>query len=221
MRVHSRFEETRSMGDRKLPEQVKDEHVRVLGAHLGPVYYALYNQVAWLHAKWIQYRALFGHSPERVDLLNGVAPSLFHLIQDVLWKDVLLHIARLTDPAKSAGKDNLTLRLLAEESNVPAGVEKLVQKATLESAFVRDWRNRRLAHADLGLALGAGAEPLAEASRAGIERALFSIRAVLNHIWQHYNGTEIGFESIRAAGDANALIRFLQSGRPTETGDCR
>jgi hypothetical protein len=97
------------MAEHKTREQVRYEHREVMGSILGPLYHALYEEVTWLHAKWQQYRALFAESPERIDLLNKVAGFFFQVIQDVLWEDVVLHIARLTDPARSAGKDNLTL----------------------------------------------------------------------------------------------------------------
>lgn len=101
------------MAENKTAEQVRNEHLQVLGPTLGPLYHALYNEVTWLHAKWKQYRLLFAESQERVDLLNDVAGFFFLLIQDVLWEDIILHIARLTDPPQSVGKDNLTLLRLA------------------------------------------------------------------------------------------------------------
>ena len=92
-------------------EQTRAEHDRVLGSTLGPLYSALCNEVTWVHAKWMQFRILFADSPERIDLLNQVAGFFFRMIQDVLWEDVILHLARLTDPPQSGpGKHNLTLK---------------------------------------------------------------------------------------------------------------
>ena len=92
----------------------------MLGPVLGPLFHALYDEVTWLHAKWKQYRILFAESPERIELLNGIAGFFFRVIQDVLWEDVVLHIARLTDPSRSFGKDNLTLLRLAGTVQEPA-----------------------------------------------------------------------------------------------------
>lgn len=80
---------------------------------------------------------------------------------------MLLHIARLTDPPKSAGKSNLTVQRLTSAIDHPDtkfAVAELITKAQLDSEFCRDWRNRRLAHRDLHLALTRTAEPLQPAS---------------------------------------------------------
>jgi AbiU2 len=142
------------MAESKTAQQVRDEHLRTLGPTLGPLYYALYNEVTWLHAKWNQYRILFAESPERVELLNRVAGFFFRTIQTVLWEDVLMHIARLTDQPKSKGKDNLTLLRLSAAVEVPelsVEIESLVEQAKKAAGFARNWRNRRLAHTDLSL----------------------------------------------------------------------
>ena len=46
------------------------------------------------------YVELFG-KPSRIDLLNRASSPFFGMVQRVLWRDVLLHLARLTDPAKT------------------------------------------------------------------------------------------------------------------------
>src|SRR5207249_4795011 len=107
------------MGEYKSAEQVLEQHIRDIGAELGALYNALTNEVAWVHAKWSQYQQLYARSPERIAFLNEVAGPFFGVIQDALLEDVVLHLARLTDPPKSMGKDNLTLqRLPALISNV-------------------------------------------------------------------------------------------------------
>ena len=94
----------------RTPEEARTEHIRVMGEELGSLYDALWQEVAGLHGKWSEYAALFGTRESRVDLLNQAAPYFFRIVQDSLWEDVLLHIARLTDPPKSAGKSNLTVQ---------------------------------------------------------------------------------------------------------------
>ena len=106
--------ESIQMGRQRSSEEVHEEHLRVLGPDLGSLYHVLYNEVTWLHAKWLEYRKLYGHSPERIDLLNQTAAFFFRVVQDVLWEDILLHLARLTGPRKSAGKANLTLLMLPD-----------------------------------------------------------------------------------------------------------
>ncbi len=201
------------MAENKTAEQVRDEHLQVLGPTLGPLYNALYNEVTWLHAKWNQYRILFAESPERIELLNGVAGFFFRVIQDVLWEDMVLHIARLTDQPKSAQKDNLTLLRLAAAVQAPAlsrEIEKLVKQALTDAKFVRDWRNRHLAHRDLALAVDDRATPLSGISRESMERALAALRAVLNKIEGHFWHSEVVFMQVIASGDAEDVAYYLK-----------
>jgi hypothetical protein len=71
-----------------------------MGPNLGPAFYRLWNDCAWLHLKWREYRSVFGTTEERIDLLNAAARGFFGVAQDVLWQDVILHICRFTDPRR-------------------------------------------------------------------------------------------------------------------------
>ena len=67
----------------------------------------LRNLHAYIEIKWAEYKELFGTSPRRIELLNSAAGLFFRILQDTLWEDALLHLCRLTDPAKMHGKENL------------------------------------------------------------------------------------------------------------------
>ena len=160
-------------------EEVKEGHIAAMGPSLGPLYHELWNECAWLHMKWHQYVELFGTSPKRIDLLNGAASMFFRIVQDTLWDDTLLHLARLTDRPETGRKPNLTVKrfpALVDDPDVRNEVEGLVNRADEKTAFARDWRNRRIAHRDLQLALGGGAEPLSScAPRCGRPRSQASV----------------------------------------------
>lgn len=68
--------------------------VEVMGDDLGSLYHALWNELAWLYSKWEEYVELFGTKPSRIDLLNKAAGHFFRIVQDSLWEESLLHIAR-------------------------------------------------------------------------------------------------------------------------------
>ena len=147
-------------------DEVREEHLASMGPHLGPVYNALWNEVAWLHAKWHEYKELYGEKPPRLELLNRASGFFFRIVQDTLWENTLLHLARLTDPSRSAGRQNLTVLQLPSLVNDPGlreQLEALLTEAKSKAEFARDWRNRHIAHRDLDKALGKGAEPLAAA----------------------------------------------------------
>ena len=196
-------------------QQVRQMHISDMGAELGAVYHALWIEVAWLHAKWNQYRQLFAHSPERVALLNRAAGNFIGIVQDTLYDDVLLHLSRLADPPKSVGKDNLTLRRLPElvtDSALAMELPGLVQAAGKACASAaRSSRNQRIAHRDLALALSGTFDPLP--SRADVEAALQAVRTVLRRLEVHYWQSETAYQHFIPSGrDADSLVYYLKKG---------
>jgi len=131
----------------KSADEVRAERLSVLGPEFGQVYHALCDEVQWLYVKWHEYRKPYATSRERLDLLNSAAPFFFRVVQDVLWDDALLHLARLTDHPKSAGKPNMTVRRLAgvvSDPRLAAEVEHLVGYAVRLCEFARETRHRHL-----------------------------------------------------------------------------
>lgn len=195
--------------------EAKAERSTKMGEPLGPLYNAQWQELAWLHKKWAVYVALFGTKPSRIELMNEAAPAFFRIVQDTFWEDVLLHVARLTDSPKSARKSNLSIRRLADcvqDAETKARVECLTSNALLASEFCRDWRNRRIAHRDLHLALEQDADPLKPASREKVREALEALVAVLNAVSEHYLGSTTYFEQGTDAGGAYSLLYVLQDG---------
>src|SRR5437868_4579391 len=93
-------------GDSVTADEAKTEYISKMGSDLGEVYHHLWQEVAFVHRKWNEHVELFGMKPSRIDLMNEAAPAFFRMIQDSLWEDTLLHIARLTDRRT---KDTLTI----------------------------------------------------------------------------------------------------------------
>jgi AbiU2 len=138
----------------------------------------------------------------------------FRIVQDSLWEDLLLHLARLTDPPKSVGRTNLSIRNFAEllkDSPIADQIATLVEQAVAECEFCRDWRNRHLAHRDLELALGQSVQPLAPASRASVKSALMALASALNAVSIHFRSSTTVFER-GPDGDATSLLYLLRDG---------
>jgi hypothetical protein len=200
-------------------EQARARSVQAMGLELGETYEALWQEIVWLHSKWAEYAALYGTKESRVSLLNKAAPRFARLIQDTLWEDVVLHIARLTDPPKSAGKHNLTVRSMAThigDSATRAKVEELIARAIEQAEFCRDWRNRHLAHRDLHLALARGAEPLKTGSRQSVREILQTLGEILNTVSSRYLSSTTYFEFGTDAGGSLSLLYVLDDGLKLE-----
>lgn len=166
-------------------EEIQQHNVSVMGDALGVVYSELWQELGRLFSDWGEFVSLFGTNPERIDLLNNSAAHFFRTIQDSLWERTLLKIARITDPAKTGKRHNLSLASLAAAITDPAlknAVEFSISDTLEKCAFARDWRNRHIAHADMELALDATTQPLATASRQNVKEALLSIQDVLNAV---------------------------------------
>ena len=205
--------------DTQSADQIKLRYRSELGGSLGELYHELENEYYWLQYKWQEYVVLFGSAPSRIDLLNQAAPAFFHHLQDVLWDDLLMHLSRLTDGATGKrGRRNLTFAALPPLLPRPlrGEVADLVAKALAAAQFARDWRNRRLAHRDLLLALGQPAEPLMPASRAAIKDALVAQHTVINRVHNHFFHTDIAQEVIEAPMGAEHLLYVLHEGVTAE-----
>ena len=200
------------MGRHVSKEEVEQEHLQAFGPTLGPLYHALHNEMTWLHAKWLEYRKLYAKSEKRSDLLNGTAAFFFRVVHDVLWEDVLLHIARLTDPPKQGKFENLTLLRLPEavpDQRLSDELRNLVKNALDRSQFARQWRDKHLAHSDLSLAINVKAAPLPRVSREHVEKALSCFRRILNRLHDSYLDGQVAYELSLAADDADALVHHL------------
>ena len=199
--------------------EAKKANIAKMGEPLGEMYSALWQEVATIHFHWKEYVELFGANSERIALLNDVAPFFFRMIQDGLWETSLLHLTRLTDPAvtrvRKEEKTNLTVRALPElidDANLKANVTKLVNDAVEATGFSRDWRDRRIAHRDLKLALEQPTTALAEGSRADVKKALEALAAVLNALARHYLKSETRFDMAATHGGAVSLLHVLEIG---------
>jgi hypothetical protein len=92
----------------------------------------------------------------------------------------------------------------------------LIDQATRASAFCRDWRNRHIAHRDLALAIGTGAEQLEPASRWGVREALAAIAAVLNAVSVQFTDAEVRFDVAMNVEGAVSLLYVIDDGLRVE-----
>ena len=71
---------------------------------------AFRDQCIWLQTCFNTYRALFEGGKETEDLMAKVAPRFFMDLNEILIEHCLLQVCRLTDPAKTFGRENLTAK---------------------------------------------------------------------------------------------------------------
>lgn len=207
----------KSMKRYKASDEVREEILTVFPEGTGELFYELLTNVAHLHLNWKNYRSLFDTSPERIELLNWVASSFFGLLDGILRHDVVLAIARLTDPPKSAGKDNASLARLIDMLKPFIDValfnelQLKLKDLQIYCEPIRQLRNRLLAHDDLATALQYHADPLHGISRAYIEGILERIRELCGDIEERFRGSRTSHQYVFSSNDGESLIFALES----------
>jgi hypothetical protein len=183
------------------------------------VFKELKVEIVWLHARWIIYRQLFGHSEKRIELLNECARAFFYIIQDVIFGEVLVALSKLTDPARTGKRENLSLEQLQqrvemqEEKQFAVHLKNILNNLHNKCQAFREWRNKKLAHLDLLTTRKSSLNPLPGISRQMIEDALKLVREYMNTIDLHFEGVETDYELFVMNGaDGEALISLLKYG---------
>lgn len=134
-------------------------------------------------ARLNEFERLFGKA-EHIVLLNLVGGEFFADVQQILWDDLLLRVTRLTDPAATGRKDNLTVQRLpdlCERDKFPGNmVQEQVDAAVQAAKFARSHRNLRISHKDLAYAIGGSKLPSTTLGQ--IRAALDAVHAVLQTV---------------------------------------
>jgi hypothetical protein len=195
---------------------------------LAEVYNGLDHVLVWLYARWNIYRQVFGTSEERIKLLNETAPAFFKVCQDAIWADIRMELSRITDPAETFGKPNLTLKRLvnlidpAQHPTLAAEAGQLLQEVEKRCDSFRDWRNRRGGHRDLDTALDRHIRPLPAASRQMIEDALQSVSELMNALLGYFDkDTQKYFQGLEPLGNGDTLIAYLERARAQRENERR
>jgi hypothetical protein len=189
---------------------------RGMSPQLAEVYKELIKDVNWLYFKWNIYLQLYADQ-ENVKLLNNTAPTYFSVCQEMMQDDTLLAIGRLTDPAQTGSKTNLSLQQLVDTINEVAypvlrsEVMDVLTAAKPKFEVARDHRNRRIAHIDLETRLNKHPQPLSDATKHIIEEALEAIAQALNTVERHFD-TKTEFSEQIVPNDGKTLLHWLRLG---------
>ena len=196
-------------------DQIRTAKVTAMGDDLGTIHHELSQELVWLNSKWQEYLDLFAHSQSRVDQLTDAAPFFFGMIQQVLFNDVLLHLARLTDPPSTGGRQNLTLQRLPPlvKASLRRRAERRLRAVIKNTEFARDRRNRVIAHSDLPTLRKQHPKRLAHASRRRVRQALEGMATLMNEVERHYERSEVFYQSPGQPGGAQTLVWKLQGSR--------
>jgi len=152
------------------------------------VLHSLQDYVTELHEEWKTLLALFGSGERNFELVNSTAGAFFETVYRTMIRDILLGVARLTDPLQTAGKPNLVLErltLLPEVLAVPSiGARVAAQLADVKGKAqpFRDYRNKYLAHLDLPTSLAPVGDVLPGIQRENVDTVLDAMSTLFNMV---------------------------------------
>jgi AbiU2 len=190
--------------------ELRQRYCEAMGSDLGEVFHQLMQEAAWLHLKWNEYIALFANAT-RVNQLNRAAPGFFRMVEETWSDDLILHICRMTDK----GNDVLTVRLIPKLVTVALRdeVNSRLRRLTAAVDFARDWRDRRIAHRNIALALDRSAEPLSVADKAAFTGAIEAIDELLHFVDHHFTNAErVMYDHLDTLGGAQSVLDIVERG---------
>ena len=180
------------------------------------ILHSLQGYVTELHEEWKTLIALFGSGDQTVQLLNKTAGALFETVYRTLMRDILLGVARLTDPLQTAGQDNLVLERLtllpevcADPSIRASVAAKLVDVKNKAKSF-REYRHKYLAHLDLPTSLAPTGDVLPGIKREDVDGVLEEIATLFNMVDGPLRGRHVMFKDVAVHGGTPHLLRALE-----------
>jgi hypothetical protein len=176
-----------------------------------------------LHLRWKLYRHLYAGPKEDIVLLNKSAPTIFAILQSLLFYDCVLRICRITDPPSRGTYEYLSVHQLAESlGNVDAvslgcDLQPMLRDLEVACSKMRTLRNRQIAHADLNQALRITAEPLPGISIEDVNVALRLLSKLLNSVEVPLRRSRTFYGDVLLPNDDDAerLLSLLRQGNVT------
>ena len=160
------------------------------------------------------FRTLYAEDPANVELLNTIASGTFWVLQNALHDSIVLRVARLTDPPKMGGRDNLTLRALIEavendgDTLLAERLRKKYADVETQTGPVIKLRHKVTAHTDRPTRRGAAPVPTVRIEE--LNQAVKSIGAFLNVFDHAVNGSQAAYPLAIMDGEGEVLLRRLR-----------
>src|SRR4051812_40052012 len=170
-----------------------------------------------VNLKWHIYLQLF-RDEATTGLLNRTAALGFGMVQDVLLKDVVLCITRMTDESKAAWGEDANLATLIidlaanKEADLAVKLRGIRDRIKPISAELKRWRDEQLSRNDY-LAIverGCSVDAIPPAHRQRIADILAAMGEIHGEVRARYAGVERWHEEIPHAGDFDDLLTQLR-----------
>lgn len=176
----------------------------------------LRDDLVWVRHYYNQYKKLFMSGELRLELLNKTAPGFFILLQGMLWDQMIIRLARLTDSYRKGSDENLSMDILSKlaEQNgwsFSDEMKELLKEAKDIVKSVRKRRNKTIAHRDLSTAMSEGAisSPELAVSLDQINKALSILEKAMNLVYENLAQATQTWNLIQSH-DVDEVIYYLK-----------
>jgi hypothetical protein len=179
-------------------------------------YKAIHQLVLQTHIGWAQFRFLFTVSDRRMTVLSNTAPGFFAVLREVLRNEAFMGIRRLTDPAETRGKRNLSLRTLVKfadashNSQLSSQANSKMTELLSRAKTIRDVGDVWIAHTDLVRALSETPLGDLKVQRGEVDEVLGLIRELMWLFADYLSEARVNYDLPIIVGDADVLARFLE-----------
>ena len=178
---------------------------------------AIEREFIQLCYRWQLFCQLFDSGQKNIDLLNKSGSNVFQLLQKLIIDDAMLALCRLSDPDKSMGKENASIRNMlkkvrAELSDEDAReIDAKLSELKEHMNKISILRNKAISHTDYEHALNTVLLP--RPTYGELEDSMKAIERMLNIITgKLYNYSSSYLPSMPYGHDGNKLLHVLSKG---------
>lgn len=188
----------------------------VTSPELNELFKVVNDEVTWLHTIWELFNQLYWSGAENFEIMDATAPQFFVILRTMMFEEMILIVNRLTDPPITLGKANASLERLIEQVNkethtaLVISLQGKLASIRASSTMYRTWRNKRVSHNDLSIALEKEGT-LPHIMRGEAQIVVREIAEFMNEFSLAILDSSQAYVPFLAAhGDGVALMRYLK-----------
>ena len=181
-------------------------------ADLRKTFVAFRDECVWLQTCYNTFNTLFPHDKSTDSVLRHAAPQFFAELNTVYVEYWTLIVSRLTDPPRTMGRENLTVRNLTESLGsaglLTAEIQRLADGLQSYRALINDARNKLVSHADKAAFLSDAV--IGAHGKTDVQRFVGELQVFNDRVGEVLGEGPLDYQCTGCAGDAQDLLRALR-----------
>lgn len=182
--------------------------------HTVESFLALRQECIWVQSCFNTFCMLFDSGTGTLTVLEQAAPAFFRDINIILLEHFTLQVCRITDPALSNGRENLTIKnlnlALQEEGIFSLEIDDSSERIHKFRSLVVDARNKIVSHADKANILSR--KDSNSHSETDVEEFFAALYRYVDLVGEALSVGPLDFKYTGSDGDAEALLACLRRG---------